>query len=531
MRRGINRLVSVAAFSTLACARLSFGQSADDSTPPTAFAFVTCPSIATLDQAMTDLGVTPPGFLTPAGLEATFDFIGAGGVDPTAPGGLYFTFKPGYDISGGDGIVFSIPVKSGAATVQQLVQHGATPGPGPDCVQFGPALMRRTAANLLFGKTTSAVKSVDAARMNQPVASLKSGEDVAQVCLDFSALRGIGIDPYQTFMTKFVPPIAAPADAAEKLGQDTVLDITRQLLGVDQLCFAFSQNDRSDNIKLIGGPAQAPHCYAGEKPGLPPVGVRLDVGVAPSSMWGKADEFADKFNKAISALPNTKVTPGDLTDLLALEHVVTRLLLSGQAMSIGADFDAPGPCIYMVQRQTEMPDVPARLQELADAYNRVAHVLFAGGALATSQAKVSPGVTLAGTAYEMTIEQGGSVNFRLSVLAKEGSVYMIGSAQNSKDLAELTRRLPEGNYSSVCTATVDLNRFALGIKATAGTLLSAAQAKAVAAIFEDSNVTNADRVLVSDLGQDGKNLVLEIALTRTMAKRLVGLLLPVQPAN
>src|SRR5688500_5878780 len=226
-------------------------------------------SLDAVAAAAKELGLPLPPQASAQEIEKQFPFIGAGGLAGDQPAGIVFV--DGDVQQPQDAMVFVLPVKPGAATLEKLQQMGGKPMPGrPDAVRMNTVGMRRTAGHLLLSQRADAVTAADVEALT---AAFKRPDALAVVTVDLKAIRTNAPAMYERLLQGVAQADQKlpPADAAREAGRDAGRALREELGKLERFSLGI---DHGANLGLRVAatvqPLKLPAQAAAVRPGLPP---------------------------------------------------------------------------------------------------------------------------------------------------------------------------------------------------------------------------------------------------------------------
>jgi general secretion pathway protein G len=330
-------------------------------------------SLDALTALAKELGFPLPPDASAQQIEKQFPFIGPGGLAGDQPAGIVFV---GGDVKRPqDAVVFVLPVKPGAATLEKLKQMGGQPMPGrADAVVMNTVGMRRAAGHLLFAPRAEAVTAVD---VDALTAAFKRPDALALITVDVNAFRTSTPGLYEQFLESLAKadPDLPPGDTARAAGRDAARALQAELAKLERISLAVDHGASLGlRVAATVQPLKLPAARADAvRPGLPPnCFFRLDLGFSPNeALKGPIDAMmraglnsAEKEGKTLGAAQRKQ-----------LEGILTRMasLLGGaQAATVGVELAAEGPVVYLVNQYAKAVDYSAEVRQAVAELNAFA---------------------------------------------------------------------------------------------------------------------------------------------------------------
>lgn len=371
VRRKVNRVLAAGIVATTLLPSVLRGQAA--AAKPEKFLTASVASLDSLAKAAADIGVELPPFLTPAGIETSFAFLGAGSINPQRPIGVVYFMAPTFEVSKGNGIVFVLPVKDGTAPLDPLRQGGGKPVDGRnDVVALNGAAFRRTQRTMMFATDPSTVllsKESDLTGLYpDPELPPPAGpQTLARVSFDLEAfLRGSG-KSLEDIIKANVDNAAAPADpvgrAQYEMGQKLAIG---WIQSVHRAGLTLSRNGPQFGLQVSVAPVTVTPAAKFNRAGMPAdVLARMDLAFCPIKSMTWLDGLVENFGKTLAQDKRLNLGPAEQRASVRFLHSVAELLFGGDGESIGVAMANGKPVVYVVEKRTQPVDAAARLKQLA----------------------------------------------------------------------------------------------------------------------------------------------------------------------
>jgi hypothetical protein len=300
------------------------------------------------------IGVELPAFLTAAGIEERFPFIGVGGLDTEHPIGLVFFAWPEMDLAQGQGIVFVLPVKHDAAKLKSFYDSGGKAVDGsPGAVELNGSTFRRTAGYLIFSPTMKAVVGVretdltDLYKGHTGGAKAAADQIIIRASVDVAALRQAAPDKFQAVVNQ-AKVVSLLKGGALKPAADFALDFIQEITRLD---LAVTKSGQDLALKVGVTPIRVPAGGTYAKPAMPQeVILRFDMGAPPLKVLPWAEVVLRQFQQPGVAGSGPRVPAAQQPPQGDLPHQIADILLGGQAMSVGIAPRDNFAVLYTVQQ-------------------------------------------------------------------------------------------------------------------------------------------------------------------------------------
>lgn len=483
-------------------------------------------SVASLDKLAQEAqreNVELPAFLTAAGIEQNLPFLAPDGLQADAPLGVAFYATPNWNPQSGQGVVFILPAKPGAAPISTFTNAGGTAVPGhPDSVQLQGTIFRRTATSFLFGMASDlSITTIDPAFIGEAYQGKPAdaaGGLIAHGVLHVKNLRDI--DP--TSFNKFLDSATSTAEVSSgpaKIGADFVKQyFVDWLQKWEDVSVSLSRSDQTFDLQTTVQPAQLP-AAAGtfHAAGMPAdVAATLQIAAPFASVVPGVDQAFGEALKAGS--PDDKSQqPGGDDPYMSFAHATEDLLLGGQAISMGFEPKGTNGGVLFVVQQGAAP-LDARVKDWgdsADAFAKAIHANPNDKPDIVEHFKTNDGLD----ATRIRVLDNGQTQVLVEAAEKDGKTYMVFMAEEGPYLDQLLAQPEEGPMDHVIDGKVKLDQVMDLGKQIGG-----------ASMPWVSDPTWADaakgQVATISAGSENNSVVLDVNVPESLVKQAMHLLLP-----
>lgn len=419
-------------------------------------ALVSVSSLSQVAGVAKELGVELPVFLTKEGIEPQLPLVGVGGLDEERPIGVAAFAGPGLEPGQPESIAYLLPVKREAVTLKSLYDAGGK-AVEPGVVRLGENHLRRTDNYLIVGRNEKAVASlreadvVDLYKRRPGAGKAAAEEAIVRATLDVAAYRQAAPEKFNALLDQL------KLAAAIKLGgvpyaRDAALGLVQDIARLD---LALVTSGQDAGLRLGLSPARVPAGGTFPKPGMPQeVILRFDMGDAPSKVFPWLESVLPGSPQPVAASARGRNGAAPPQKAADLPHGIADILLSGEASSLGIAPQNDTAVFYMVQQHVRADPGP-RFKQLAEQANL-------GAAYSADKAKASKmefsQYTLASgpRVARLKLLEGEKVTFCVDAVRRGDTVFLAGSPDQGRYLAQLLDLKPEGQFSGLLSGAVGL---------------------------------------------------------------------------
>ncbi|HEY2585917.1 MAG TPA: hypothetical protein VGI81_09155 [Tepidisphaeraceae bacterium] len=454
-------VTSLVALPTLTACAASGADEAGANAAPAEIGSVSVASLNRLSNLAKKIGVDLPPFLTAAGIEKQFPFLGQGGLDQDRPIGIIFYGRQGWVVSKGQGVVFVLPVQPGAAPLKAFTDAGAKPKEGnPGVVEMNGAAFRRTTGELLFGTTAPAVAAVREAELTDLYGKAVAGEAApgaasteARMIFDVKALRDVDPEQFKAFFDNIVAS-SAPNSESERQGQELAIKFMRNL---DRVDLTLGEAARDLQLRCAIAPAKVPPGGTFQKPALPrEAAVRIDFAASPIDAIPNFDDGLKTFVHGVLATSYPHATPEIEPQVSRTVRSAADVFLGGQAISAGFVPQGKGGVLYLVEQHFK-GRLDERLSQLAEQFNASSALLDKPPT--RSEVQLSHYADAAGLdVTRLQMSDGGKVVAYIDGAQQGSTALFTFSDDPGRSVASLAGQPPGGPMSGLATGQVDVQR-------------------------------------------------------------------------
>lgn len=469
-------------------------------------------SLTRLAQVAGEIGVPLPPFLTAQGIGQQFPFIGPDGIDPERPIGIVFFAGPNLNVQAGQGVVFVLPVKPGAAALTAF--KGAKPVEGhPDAVDLNGTIFKRTAGSLIFSQTPDGVLGTEEANITDPFkADPAGGKSVIQVRLDVKSLRDGNPEMFKSMLASAKD--AASAGTAQQIDPQAAIDFINTVNHVD---LALEQAGTDLALKLAVAPMKVPAGGMSPKPGMPKeVVARFDLSASPMELMTSPEKTIGEIIKASDNA--TRFTPAQQKQMAQLFKVFSDTFLNADAISLGVAPQAEKTVVYFVEQHRQPVDLPAQLKAFADEFNKTAPVMDNAAKAEKTSVKISDYTDQDGlkvtrvTGFDNDRPQG-----YLDATEKDNTVFLAASADAGHHLGAIVNLPPQGQMNALMSGTLDLGATVMAVEQIPGCPLASMPAEQRKAIEDGAR----GQMLRLSGGGEGDGTFFRLTVPQAVIKQTV----------
>jgi hypothetical protein len=506
---------SPAPASPAAVAQADAPAAAPDQAPagkPAKAATASVASLTRLAQVAGEIGVPLPPFLTAQGIGQQFPFIGPDGIDSERPIGIVFFAGPNLNIQAGQGVVFVLPVKQGAAALTAF--EGAKPVEGhPDAVDLNGTTFKRTAGSLIFSQTREAVLGTEESDVSDPFkAEPAGGKSVLQIRFDVKSLRDGNPEMFKSMLASAKD--AASAGTAQQIDPQAAIDFINTVNHVD---LAVEQAGTDLTLKLAVAPLKTPAGGMSPKPGMPrEVVARFDLSASPMQLMTSPEKAIGQIMKASDNA--TKFTPAQQKQMAQLFKAFSDTFLNADAISLGVAPHAEKTVVYFVEQHRQPVDLPAQLKAFADEFNRTAPVMDNAAKGEKTSVKISDYTDQDGLKVtRITGFDNDKPQMYFDATEKDNIVFLTASADAGHHLGAIVNLPPQGQMNALMSGTLDLGATVLAVEQIPGSPLASMPAEQRKAIEDGAR----GQMLSLSGGGEGDGMVFRLTVPQAVIKQTI----------
>lgn len=454
-------LTSLIALPTLTACAAAGADEAGANAAPAEIGSVSVASLNRLSNLAKKIGVDLPPFLTAAGIEKQFPFLGQGGLNQDKPIGIIFYGRPGWVVSKGQGVVFVLPVQAGAAPLKAFTDAGAKPLEGnPDVVEMNGAAFRRTTGELLFGTTPAAVAAVREAELVELYSKAAAGEAApgagsteVRMMFDVKALRDVDPEQFKAFFDN-IAASSAPKTESERQGQELAINFMRNL---DRVDLTLGEAARDLQVRCAIAPAKVPPAGTFQKPGLPrDAALRIDLAASPVEAVPNFDDGLRAFVHGVLVSSYPHATQDTEQQITRTVRSAADLFLGGQAISAAVVPHGNGGVLYLVEQHLK-GRLDERMSQLAEQFNASSALLDKPPA--RSEVQLSHYSGAAGLdVTRLQVSDGGKVVAYIDGAQQGDTAFFTFSDDPGRAVATLIEQAPGRPMQGLVTGHVDVQR-------------------------------------------------------------------------
>jgi hypothetical protein len=328
---------------------------APPATQPAAIAHVAVGSLNQLAAVADDLQITLPPFLTAAGIEQTFAFVGADGMRKDLP--IALDYLAGPNLQADQMALFFFPLTAGHAPIANFVQQGRALG--TDAAIVNGVTFRRTGNYLIWGGVPDVVTAIPADKLPDA----KQDNPLLEITYDGKLFRQVAPQVLEDYRkSQLDDPANAGKSASELAGQRIGIDAVT--LGLDRLLIRLERKEDLFRITTQIEPSPTFTAQVSQKPGLPE-GCAFRIDWQPPHDWIR--NGLDKVADLTGRNEFFKAVPGGPANQAAFEELMVRgcnSLFSGQTATYGMELLDDGPVFYSVTQSPVPRDVKAEFTDI-----------------------------------------------------------------------------------------------------------------------------------------------------------------------